>query len=339
MIQPLEKMRLLRSDLGPAIDILRADIARQLGNMGAAEAFATSSIDAAPAWREARFLRDVVIAVHVGLRTGHEGTSDFDAMLAKLERRKETSDAWQRDGQAGLRGILAYKRGDFSEARALLAPLMARYPTARLFREIARLSEKATERVGAETRLAGRMVPGHAPRLRIRTTKGDVLVELFPDAAPNMVNNFVWLAQQGFYDDTAFHRALPFSFLQGGDGLSRPAAKGGVPDKVGLGGPGYTVQLEDSKRPPLRGRLVAVKVGPGDNGSQFLITTGTCLHLDGEATVFGRTVEADGVLSKLVAGDRILGIDVVSLRTGWEYRPVDRAGQRPDKAEARVVGE
>ncbi len=339
MIQPLEKMRLLRRDLGPAIDVLRADIARQLGNMSEADAFATSSIDAAPAWREARFLRDVVVPVHRGLRLGHEGTSDYAAMSAALDAAQGAGDAWARDGLAGLRGILAYKRGEFSAARAALAPLVKRYPTMRLFHEFARLADKATDHLGAETRLARLMVQGHAPRLRIRTTKGDVLVELFPDAAPNTVNNFVWLAQQGFYDDTAFHRALPFSFLQGGDGFSRPKDKGGVPDKVGLGGPGYVVPAEESKRPPLRGRLAAVKVGPADTGSQFLITTGTCLHLDGDVTVFGRTVEADAVLSKLVAGDRILGIDVVSLREGWEYRPVDRAGKRPEKAEPRLVGE
>ena len=337
MTKPLEKMRGMRKDLGPTLDILRADIARQLGNMDEADAFATSSIESAPAWREARFLRDVTIAVHRGLRQGHEGTSDFDAMLASLDGAK--GDAWVQDGHAALRGILAYKRGDFSAARKALKPLVARYPTMRLCREFLRLSEKSTERVGADTRLSRRMTPGHAPRLRIRTTKGDVLVELFPDDAPNMVNNFVWLAKQGFYDGTALHRALPFSFVQGGDPFSRPADKGGVPDKVGLGGPGYTVPLESSGRPPLRGRLAAVKVGPGDNGSQFLITTGTCLHLDGDITVFGQTIDADAVLSKLAAGDRILGIDVVSLREGWEYRPVDRAGQRPDKAEARLVGE
>ena len=339
MIQPLEKIRQLRKDLGPAIDILRADMSRQLGNMDEADAFATSSIDAAPAWREARFLRDVVVAVHAGLRRGHEGTSDVDALLASLDAAKDAADAWVRDGHDALRGILAYKRGEFAAARKTLAPLAARYPTARLPREFLRLAEKSTEWVGAETRLARRMTPGHAPRLRIRTSKGDLLVELFPDAAPNMVNNFVWLAQQGFYDDTAFHRGLPFSFVQGGDPFSRPADKGGGPDKVGLGGPGYTVPIEDSKRPPLRGRLAAVKVGPGDNGSQFLITTGTCLHLEGDVTVFGRTIDADAVLSKLAKGDRILGIEVVSLREGWEYRPVDRAGQRPDKAEARLVGE
>jgi len=121
----------------------------------------------------------------------------------------------------------------------------------------------------------------------IATDRGDIVVELFADKAPQTVNNFVFLAREGFYDDVTFHRVIPGFMAQGGD-----------PTGSGRGGPGY--RFEDEFHPDLRhdgpGVLSMANAGPGTNGSQFFITHGPTPHLDDRHTVFGRVVEGMDVV-------------------------------------------
>ena len=126
------------------------------------------------------------------------------------------------------------------------------------------------------------------------TEKGDIVVELFAAQAPRTVNNFCFLAREGFYDNTTFHRVLPGFMAQGGD-----------PTGTGRGGPGY--RFADEFHPDLKhdgpGILSMANAGPNTNGSQFFITYTATTWLDGHHTVFGRVVEGLEVLQALTPRD------------------------------------
>jgi len=128
----------------------------------------------------------------------------------------------------------------------------------------------------------------------ICTDDGDFVVELFADKAPNTVNNFVFLAREGFYDGVTFHRVIKGFMAQGGD-----------PTGSGRGGPGY--RFEDEFHPALRhdgpGTLSMANAGPNTNGSQFFITYTATPHLDGRHTVFGRVIEGMDVVAAIPERD------------------------------------
>jgi peptidyl-prolyl cis-trans isomerase A (cyclophilin A) len=118
----------------------------------------------------------------------------------------------------------------------------------------------------------------------ISTDKGDIVVEFFADKAPNTVNNFVFLARDGYYDGVTFHRVIKGFMAQGGD-----------PTGSGAGGPGY--RFADEFHPALRhdgpGILSMANAGPGTNGSQFFITVGKTPHLNRRHTIFGEVVDPE----------------------------------------------
>jgi cyclophilin family peptidyl-prolyl cis-trans isomerase len=116
----------------------------------------------------------------------------------------------------------------------------------------------------------------------LQTEKGDIVLQLFAAEAPITVNNFVFLAREGYYNDVTFHRVIPDFMAQGGD-----------PTGKGTGGPGYTFTDEvDSgltfDRP---GLLAMANAGPGTNGSQFFITYVPTPHLNGMHTIFGEVLQ------------------------------------------------
>ena len=144
------------------------------------------------------------------------------------------------------------------------------------------------------------------------TEAGEFTVELFADRVPVTVNNFVFLARQGYYDTTTFHRVLPGFMAQGGD-----------PTGTGNGGPGYT--FDDEFHPELRfdraGLLGMANRGPNTNGSQFFITFAPTPHLNGLHTIFGELVDGAEVLDSLTPrdplanpdyfGDELLSVEIV----------------------------
>jgi len=127
-----------------------------------------------------------------------------------------------------------------------------------------------------------------------KTEKGDIVTELYADKAPVTVNNLVFLANEGFYDNTTFHRVLEDFMAQGGD-----------PTGTGAGGPGY--QFEDEIDSELSfdrpGLLAMANSGPGTNGSQFFFTFGPTPWLDGRHTIFGEIIEGQDVLDQLTRRD------------------------------------
>jgi cyclophilin family peptidyl-prolyl cis-trans isomerase len=129
----------------------------------------------------------------------------------------------------------------------------------------------------------------------ISTERGDIVAELFARQAPVTVNNFLFLARDGFYDGVTFHRVIPNFMAQTGD-----------PTGTGRGGPGYrfrdepdALELEHSGE----GILSMANAGPNTNGSQFFITYQATPHLNGKHAVFGRVIEGMDVLRQIRVRD------------------------------------
>ncbi len=131
-------------------------------------------------------------------------------------------------------------------------------------------------------------------RVTIKTNRGDIELELYPEHAPKTVNNFVYLAGEGFYDGVTFHRVIDNFMIQGGD-----------PTGTGSGGPGYRFEDEVTGNPLTHERCVIsmANAGPGTNGSQFFITHVPQTHLDGKHTVFGAVVEGHDVVDAVQQDD------------------------------------
>jgi len=138
------------------------------------------------------------------------------------------------------------------------------------------------------------LVPGKKYNATLQTGQGDIVVELFADKVPVTVNNFVFLARQGFYDGTLFHRVITDFMVQGGD-----------PTGKGSGGPGY--RFADEFHPNLKhdkpGVLSMANAGPGTNGSQFFLTHVPTPWLDKKHSVFGQVTSGMDVLLSIPARD------------------------------------
>jgi len=135
----------------------------------------------------------------------------------------------------------------------------------------------------------------------VATNRGDIVIELYPQYAPKTVNNFVFLARQGFYDGVTFHRVIRDFMIQGGD-----------PTGTGTGGPGY--RFEDEVRSnPLKhetGVLSMANAGPNTNGSQFFITHSPQPHLNGKHTVFGKVTSGMNVVNSIRQGDVMTAVTI-----------------------------
>jgi len=143
--------------------------------------------------------------------------------------------------------------------------------------------------------------PKRTFRAVLETNKGNIEFELYPQHAPKTVNNFVFLAGQGFYDGVLFHRVISNFMIQGGD-----------PTGTGRGGPGY--QFEDEvKGSPLKHETCVISManaGPNTNGSQFFITHSPQPHLNGKHTVFGKVIEGQKVVNAIRQGDQMIKVEV-----------------------------
>lgn len=160
------------------------------------------------------------------------------------------------------------------------------------------------------------------PIVTITMEDGKVMTaELYPEKAPNTVNNFISLAQSGFYDGTIFHRVIPGFMIQGGD-----------PDGTGMGGPGYSIKGEFSQNGfkneliHQRGVLsMARTMDPDSAGSQFFVMVDDAPHLDGAYAAFGKVIEG------METADAI-----VSAKRDWNDRP--KKDQRMKKVTVDTQG-
>src|SRR3954453_16899649 len=131
----------------------------------------------------------------------------------------------------------------------------------------------------------------------MKTSEGDIVLELFDEDAPKTVSNFKQLASQGFYDGLIFHRIIEDFMIQGG-----------CPQGTGTGGPGDTFEDEINDHKVVKGALAMANAGPNTNGSQFfIVTTEEAPWLDGKHTVFGEVtsgMEAVDAIEQLPTGAR-----------------------------------
>ncbi len=148
-----------------------------------------------------------------------------------------------------------------------------------------------------------RLQAGKQYRAVLHTSRGDIHLRLHAAETPLTVNNFVFLAEEGYYDGTSFHRVIPDFMVQAGD-----------PTGTGRGGPGYTFidEFHADLRHDGPGVLSMANAGAGTNGSQFFITHVATPWLDRKHSVFGRVTQGQDVVDSIRQGDRITSIDILT---------------------------
>ena len=161
------------------------------------------------------------------------------------------------------------------------------------------------------------------PIVTIEMENGDIIkAELYPEVAPNTVNNFISLVKKGFYDGVIFHRVIEGFMIQGGDPLGK-----------GVGGPGYNIKGEftangfKNNLKHTRGVLsMARAMNPDSAGSQFFVMHADAPHLDGQYAAFGKVIEGMDTVDTIAACE-----------TGFQDRPVQE--QRMKKVTVETFGE
>jgi len=135
----------------------------------------------------------------------------------------------------------------------------------------------------------------------LETSRGTIVCDLFAADAPNTVNNFVFLAREGFYDGIKFHRVIENFMVQGGD-----------PTGSGSGGPGYKFadEVKNNPRKHQIGSLSMANAGPNTNGSQFFITHIATDWLNGKHTVFGQVRSGQDIVNAIQQGDTITKVTI-----------------------------
>jgi len=136
----------------------------------------------------------------------------------------------------------------------------------------------------------------------IKTSKGDIHLDLYATKVPKTIANFAGLAQRQYYDGLTFHRVINDFMVQGG-----------CPDGTGRGGPGYKFEdeIDASLKHTGPGILSMANAGPGTNGSQFFITHKATPWLDGKHTVFGKVTEGQDVVNSIVKGDVMESVTII----------------------------
>jgi len=192
--------------------------------------------------------------------------------------------------------IAAYVLNDFENAEEYFKQAQDAGAISDYGRELAGSASEYKDLWAAEQKIReAEATQDDLPRVKLQTTKGDVVIELFEDQAPDTVGNFISLVEgkdgKGFYDGLTFHRVLQNFMAQGGD-----------PKGDGTGGPGYTIFCEcykDDYRRHFAGTLSMAHAGRDTGGSQFFLTFRPTPHLNGKHTAFGRVVEGMEVLAEL----------------------------------------
>ncbi len=210
----------------------------------------------------------------------------------------------RRPALLNLAGVAAFATGRFDLAQEWLSTAqkqgarlgIGRQPLDDLLQEFLHDPDYYLDGWAREQRLRqAEATADDLPRVSLKTTQGEIELELFENQAPNTVANFVSLVEKGFYDGLSFHRVLP-GFV----------AQAGCPRGDGTGGPGHTIACEcygDDYRLHFRGSLSMAHAGRDTGGSQFFLTFIPLKHLDGKHTGFGRVIRGMDVLHKLQRRD------------------------------------
>ncbi|MBN1286282.1 MAG: peptidylprolyl isomerase [Anaerolineae bacterium] len=225
--------------------------------------------------------------------------------------------AVNRDAQLAANATATQQQAEATATQEALAAMTQQAPTTATQPVLAEGPEPTLIPLGEEARWTAPPEMTIDPektdyRAVLKTEKGDIVVDLFEDLAPITVNNFVFLAREGFYDNTMFHRVLDGFMAQGGD-----------PTGTGMGGPGY--QFEDETDNGLvfdrAGLLAMANSGTDTNGSQFFITYVPTEYLNGLHTIFGEVIEGMDMAESLTRrdpdqnptfnGDTLLTVEII----------------------------
>lgn len=316
LVGPLEQIHELRPDLAYA-HVVRGSVLHQMGLADEARQAFERALEIMPGLREAQFgIHLEILGPALAAGTVGEPTA-YASAFAKVPAIR-AQEGFAAEGVAFGRGLLHLAHGDFTEAVALLDPLAERYPFQQSLVYAASRAKLGLERWPLEERY--RQVEAERddlPRVRLTTSKGEVVLELFEDEASNTVKNFVWLAQHGFYDGSPVARTVPFLLAEIGAGdpgwavvTQRP------PDRQLAGG------RQGRRRLPWRGTVAMLAATPDAAAARFVLLTGTPADLESDLIPFGRVLEGLAVVEALGAGDRIEKAAVVRTRPGTEYRPL-----------------
>lgn len=233
-----------------------------------------------------------------------------------------------------LDGMAHFYLGDFDKAAELTARAAAAGAVAPDALDFQRLCQEYVGHWKREQELRAAEAKADAlPRVLLKTTKGDILLELFENEAPNTVANFISLVEAGKYDGVKFHRVIPGFRAEGGD----PNTLDDDPGNDGQGGPGYQIPCEcytENARLHFLGSLSMANSGKNSGGSQFFITQAPTAHLnwakgkrERNHTVFGRVIQGLDVALDLRKGDKVVAAQVVRKRE-HAYVPV-KLGDKP----------
>jgi cyclophilin family peptidyl-prolyl cis-trans isomerase len=246
----------------------------------------------------------------------------------------------------GIGGVSLFATQDFAGAQAMLEKVRKADPE--LFEQLgAQYLRSCPEYIEYwKTEQAIRAKEAQAddlPRVLLKTTKGEIVIELFENEAPNTVANFISLVEQKKYDGIKFHRVIPTFMAQGGD----PNTLDDDPSNDGMGGPGYHIACEcyrKDARKHFQGSLSMAHAGKDTGGSQFFLTHLPTAHLNANAeqqrghTVFGRVIKGLDVALSLKKGDIIKSATVLRKRD-HKYEPVKIAeNEKPATPRLKLKG-
>jgi len=223
----------------------------------------------------------VLIIIAYGIWYYLDKTSAIEYLPDAIE--EETADNWVNQGEGFVKKIFDFAKGYFM-----------------------RIVENAN--TGSDDE--GDNEPANMEQAVLKTSKGEIVIQLYNDKAPKTVENFTKLAESGFYNNTKFHRVIKDFMIQGGDPLSKDDSK---EDLWGTGGPGYTFEDEiwDGNSND-RGTISMANAGSDTNGSQFFINVVNNNFLDEKHTVFGEVVSGMDVVDK-----------IVNTKTGLNDKPIE----------------
>jgi len=246
------------------------------------------------AYLEAPNASEEVIAVMVQVLIGHLKADEYEEVLRKAQLLIENRAP--EPGVYGLAGSAAFNLCDFDAAEKYFTLAQENDALGGMAEHFA--SQVADYKKFWQQEQQIRAAEARAddlPRVLLKTSQGEIELEMLENEAPIAVANFVSLVEKGYYDGLTFHRVIP-NFM----------AQGGCPKGEGTGGPGYNIPCEcyqPNFRRHFRGSLSMAHAGRDTGGSQFFLTFGPTSHLDERHTVFGRVVQGFEVLSKIQRRD------------------------------------
>jgi cyclophilin family peptidyl-prolyl cis-trans isomerase/HEAT repeat protein len=281
--------QVLRKQMNAKDVIVRATAAELLGELNPDEANTRSLAEALPASTRDE-LNDAALSILDSL-----AKQKTPAANEAIKTMLDSQDYLVRRRAVAL--LKANGAGDFSQRASIIAP---RNTAADYARALARTSKSV--------------------RAVVNTDKGAFTIELLAGDAPLNVDNFVQLAQSGYFNNITFHRVVPNFVVQGGD-----------PRGDGNGGPGYQIRCEINEVPYDRGAVGMALSGKDTGGSQWFVTHSPQPHLDGGYTVFGRVAEGMEVVDRIARGDRIKSISVTESARDASKTPTPPPGQTKKK--------